>query len=255
MPETRLWLVGAGPGDPDLLTVKAARLIANADIILHDALVGDAVLALARPGAALWPVGKRAGRHSMPQAAICASLVAAARTGGRVVRLKGGDPAIFGRLGEEIDALRRAGLAFEIVPGVTAACAAAAAAQVSLSRRGSARRVSFVTGHVRDGEPLDLDWAALADPGATVAVYMGKASAPKIAAALVAHGLDDATPAVAVENAGCGEQRIVVATLASLTHDLADCGDGPLMIMIGAAVGGGTPARARKATGVHAMIP
>jgi len=253
MPETRVWLVGAGPGDADLLTVKAARLIAAADIILYDALVGDGILALAAPGAELWPVGKRAGRHSMPQAAICASLVAAARTGGRVVRLKGGDPAIFGRLGEEIDALRRAGLAFEIVPGVTAACAAAAAAQVSLSRRGGARRVSFVTGHVRDGEPLDLDWAALADPGATVAVYMGKAAAPEISAALIAHGLDAATPAVAVENAGCGEQRIYPTALATLARDLSGCGNGPLMILIGTAVGSGAPARARKAIAVHAI--
>src|SRR3546814_1982776 len=172
-----VWLVGAGPGDPDLLTRKGERLIRAADIIFHDALVGPGVLALARKATELVPVGKRSGRHSKDQGSINDLLLKAARAGLRVVRLKGGDPSIFGRSAEEMEHLRRYGIAVHVVPGITAASAAAASAGISLTLRGMARRLQFVTAHVRAGAALDLDWRALADPDATLAVYMGRAAA------------------------------------------------------------------------------
>jgi uroporphyrin-III C-methyltransferase len=160
----QVWLVGAGPGDPELLTRKAERLLTAASVVFHDALVGPGVLALVPAHVRRIPVGKRSGRHSKDQREICRLLVEAALAGERVVRLKGGDPSIFGRSAEEIDALRAHGIDVRICPGVTAACAAAASAGVSLTLRGRARRLSFVTAHVRVGEALALDWRALADP-------------------------------------------------------------------------------------------
>lgn len=236
MVEIRVWLVGAGPGDPELLTVKAMRLISQADIILHDALVTPEILALAGRNTVLIPVGKRAGAHSMPQPAINAALVAAARGRQRVVRLKGGDPTIFGRLAEEMDALRRANIAFEVVPGVTAACAAAATAQVSLSQRGHAQGVTFVTGHARVGATLALDWTALAQPGTTLAIYMGKGAAAELQQALAKHGMAPATPVVAVENAGRIDQAVHRLTLATLENLVALAGAGPLLILVGSAL-------------------
>nr|WP_310523955.1 uroporphyrinogen-III C-methyltransferase [Polymorphobacter sp.] len=233
-PEPRIWLVGAGPGDPDLLTVKAHRLIAAADIILHDALVTPEILALANPAAELIPVGKRAGAHAMPQAAINALLVAAGRRGTMVVRLKGGDPTIFGRLTEEMQALRRANLTFEIVPGITAACAAAAAAQISLSQRGRAQAVTFVTGHAQADAPLDLDWPALAAANTTLAIYMGKSAAAGVSAQLRAHGMPGDTPVLITENAARSDQRALATDLAHLAD--AAIGTGPAVILIGAAV-------------------
>ncbi len=236
MPEVRVWLVGAGPGDPELLTVKALRLIQAADTILYDALVGTEILGFARPGTQLLAVGKRAGRHAMPQPAINAALVAAARGNARVVRLKGGDPTIFGRLTEEMDALRRAGIAFEVIPGVTAACAAAAAAQVSLTRRGCAQSVTFVTGHAQAGRALDLDWPALADARSTLALYMGKSAAREIRDGLLAHGLPSTTPARALADVGRREQRESMLTLGALDTVAEAGGCGPLLILIGAAM-------------------
>src|SRR5688572_6131400 len=157
-----VWLVGAGPGDPELLTLKAVRLIERADIVFHDALVGDGVLALIRPGTRTVGVGKRSGRHSKDQRTIDTMLVEAAAAGQRVVRLKGGDPSIFGRSTEELRALREAGYLVHICPGITTACAAAASAGISLTLRGVARDVRFVTAHSKRGAALDIDWNSLA---------------------------------------------------------------------------------------------
>ncbi|HPU15900.1 MAG TPA: uroporphyrinogen-III C-methyltransferase [Polymorphobacter sp.] len=236
MPEVRVWLVGAGPGDPELLTLKALRLIETADIILYDALVGAEILGFARPGTQLLAVGKRAGRHAMPQPAINAALVAAARGPVRVVRLKGGDPTIFGRLTEEMDALRRAGIPFEVVPGVTAACAAAAAAQVSLTRRGAAQSVTFVTGHAQAGTALDVDWPALVDTRSTLAIYMGKSAAREIRDSLLAHGLTATTPVRALADVGRAGQCESILTLGALDTVAEANGNGPLLILIGAAM-------------------
>jgi uroporphyrin-III C-methyltransferase len=189
-----VWLVGAGPGDPDLLTRKAERLLQAASMVFYDALVGPGVLALIPAHVRRVPVGKRSGRHSKDQNAINALLVEAALDGERVVRLKGGDPSVFGRSAEEIATLATAGIRARICPGITAASAAAASAGISLSLRGQARRVQFVTAHLRAGEPLALDWTALADPGATTAFYMGRAAAGEISRQLIAAGLSCATP-------------------------------------------------------------
>jgi len=232
-----VWLVGAGPGDPELLTFKAARLISRASVIFYDALVGPEVLSLVEPETRLAHVGKRAGRHSKDQKAIDALIVEAALAGERVVRLKGGDPSIFGRATEELDACRAAGVPVRVCPGVTAASAAAASLNLSLTLRGLARRLTFVTAHARAGEELELDWEALADPQATLAIYMGKAAAPAVSARLVAAGLPPATPVVLVENASLpGERhfatRLDLLPLAARTA----LGDGPAVILVGQAV-------------------
>lgn len=229
-------LVGAGPGDPELLTLRAARLIGAADIILHDALVSEGVLRLAKREAKLIPVGKRCGdRTSMTQAAINEALLAAARSGGRVVRLKGGDPGVFGRALEEIAHLEAHGFSVELVPGVTAALGAAAALRCSLTQRGVARSLTLATAQTLDGNADH--WAALAKAGGTLALYMGKAAAARLARDLIAQGLDPATPAVAVENATLPQQREVATTLSELPFALAEGGfDGPTLLLIGAAM-------------------
>ena len=183
-----VWLVGAGPGDPDLLTVKAARLLATADVVVHDALVGDGVLELVPPSAELIDVGKRPGRP-VPQELISTLLVELARGGQRVVRLKGGDPFVFGRGGEEAQTLLDAGVPFEVVPGITSAVAAPAAAGIPVTHRGVAAAVTVVTGHRRAGEP-DVDWRSLAKVGGTVVVLMGVSQRGTIAAELIEGGLD-----------------------------------------------------------------
>ncbi len=232
-----VWLVGAGPGDPELLTRKAERLIGAASVIFHDALVGPGVLELAAPSARLVHVGKRSGRHSKDQPAIDRLIVEAALAGERVVRLKGGDPSIFGRATEELDACRTAGVAVRICPGVTAASAAAAGLGASLTLRGLARKLVFVTAHLRGGETLDLDWQALADPDATLAIYMGKAAAPALSRELIAAGLPASTPVAMVENASLpGERRfhtrLDLLPLAARTA----LGDGPAVLLIGEAL-------------------
>jgi uroporphyrin-III C-methyltransferase len=233
-----VWLVGAGPGDPDLLTRKAEKLIAAADVVFCDALVGPGVLDLIPKGTERISVGKRAGRHSKDQRSINDLLLAAAQSGQRVVRLKGGDPAIFGRTAEEVAHLTARGIAVQICPGITAASAAVASAGASLTLRGSARKLTFITAHARAGEPLDLDWEILADPQSTLAIYMGKAAAGEIATALIRAGLSAGTAAMIVENASLPNERLVrsrldllsVATGASVT-------DGPCVLIIGEAVG------------------
>lgn len=236
-PRGSVWLVGAGPGDPDLLTRKAVRLIEEADIVYHDALVGQGVLDLIPAGVERVSVGKRAGRHSKDQSIIDALLVAAARAGRRVVRLKGGDPSLFGRSAEEMTALREAGCLVQVCPGVTAASAAAASAGVSLSLRGLAREVRFVTAHSRNGAALDLDWASLATPGATLAFYMGRGAAGEIAQRLIAAGVDRATPVLIACNVSLGTEKRLSTRLDLLdiaTRAFAD--DAPTLILIGEAV-------------------
>lgn len=236
-PAGSVWLVGAGPGDPDLLTRKAMRLIETADIVYHDALVGPGVLDLIPAGTERVSVGKRAGRHSKDQGSIEALLVAAARTGLRVVRLKGGDPSMFGRSAEEMAALREAGYRVQVCPGVTAASAVAASAGVSLSLRGLAREVRLVTAHSRNGAALDLDWASLATPGATLAFYMGRAAAGEISRRLIAAGLDCATPVLIACNVSLTDERRLSTRLDLLgiaTRAFAD--DAPTLILVGAAV-------------------
>lgn len=258
-PAGSVWLVGAGPGDPELLTRKAERLIATASVIFHDALVARAVLALAAPGARLVHVGKRSGRHSKAQEAIDRMIVGAALAGHRVVRLKGGDPAIFGRATEELDACRAAGVAVRICPGITAASAAAASLAVSLTLRGLARRLTLVTAHVRAGEPLALDWAALADPDATLAIYMGKAAAGDVSRQLIAAGLPADTPVALVESASLPEERQFLTRLDLLPIGACTAlGEGPVLLLIGAALGqvlpsaGGTKSMIGKACGIAA---
>ena len=233
----RATLVGAGPGDPDLLTIRALRAIESADALLFDALIDPAILDLARPGARRIDVGKRCGRHAMHQSAINALIVRLAREGAHVVRLKGGDPFVFGRGGEELDSLRAAGVPVTVVPGVTAACAAAASLQIPLTHRDVARSVHFVTGHGADGAIPAHDWSALARSGGTIAAYMASRTLPVMAARLMEAGMPASTPAVAVENASRASERRLFGTLAELPAALAGAGfDGPTLLLIGAAV-------------------
>jgi uroporphyrin-III C-methyltransferase len=214
--------VSAGPGDPELLTLKGAARLREADVVLYDDLASGAILDLARPGANLVAVGKRAGRPSTKQQHVNRLLVDYATTGARVVRLKSGDAGIFGRLEEEIETLRAADIGYEIVPGVTSACVAAAQAGIPLTRRNTSRRVQFVTGADVTGQlPKTLNWAALADPEATTVVYMGRRTFPDLAAKLIAHGLAPDTPALFAESLGRADERLVRTTIARLGEELA----------------------------------
>ena len=227
--------VGAGPGDPELLTLAAVDRLRRADVVLFDDLASGPILSHARPGADLVGVGKRAGRSSPKQHHLSRLLVDYAAEGVRVVRLKSGDAGLFGRLEEETTALAEAGIAFEIVPGVPSACAAAAAAGIPLTRRLEARRVQFVTGaDVSGGLPPDLDLAALADPHATTVVFMGRRTFPKLAEALTAHGLPEETPALLAEAVGTADQALHRTTVAALADRLSgDPGRLPALILYG----------------------
>ena len=229
-------LVGAGPGDPELLTLRAARRIGEADVILVDDLVDPRILAHARPTARIRRVGKRGGCRSTPQRFIEALMVREARAGLRVVRLKGGDPLVFGRAGEEIAALRRAGIEVEIVNGVSSALAAGAALGRSLTHRDHAQGVVFVTGRPRPGG-AEPDWRALATSGLTLAIYMGLARAACVRDALVAGGLDPATPAAIVERASGPEERVLETSLGTMAEDFAASGlASPALIVVGDAL-------------------
>ena len=207
-------LVSAGPGDPELLTLKAASRLAQAEVVLYDDLASGPVLDHAHPQAELIAVGKRAGRPSARQEHVNALLVEHALAGRRVVRLKSGDAGFFGRLEEELVALAAAGVAFEIVPGVTSASAAAAAAGIPLTRRLTARRVQFITGADVTGQlPGDINWAAIADPAVTTVVFMGQRSFPELARGLRAHGLPGDTPALFAESVGHPHQRLIRTTV------------------------------------------
>lgn len=215
-------LVSAGPGDPELLTLKAARRLAEAEVVLFDDLASGPVLDHAGPEAELIAVGKRAGRPSARQEHVNELLVSHALAGRRVVRLKSGDAGIFGRLEEEIVALTGAGIPFEIIPGVTSASAAAAAAGIPLTRRLTARRVQFLTGADVTGHlPEDINWSAIADPSVTTVVFMGQRSFPKLAEGLMAHGLPADTPALFAEAVGHPHQRLVRTTVAELAAIMA----------------------------------
>ncbi|AYV48310.1 uroporphyrinogen-III C-methyltransferase [Caulobacter flavus] len=229
----RVTLVGAGPGDPDLLTIKALKALQAADVLVHDGLVSAEILDLA-PQARRIDVAKRKSRHTLPQDDINQLLVALAREGLEVVRLKGGDPFLFGRGGEELSACREAGIDCAVVPGVTAALAASAGAGAPLTHRGSAQAVTFVTGHAAHGEP-DLDWAALARPNQTVVVYMGVSTAGFIAQRLTAAGRAGSTPALVVENASRSDERRILTTLAGLAS-AAEGLKGPALLMVGEAM-------------------
>ena len=230
-------LVGAGPGAPDLLTLRAVKAIQRADAVLFDALIDPSILELARPGARRIDVGKRCGRHAMNQAAINRLIIGLARSGAHVVRLKGGDPFVFGRGGEELDSLRAAGVPVDVVPGVTAACAAAASLQIPLTHRDVARSLHFVTGHGSDGKVPAHDWRALAASGGTIAAYMAGRTLRSVAASLIAAGLSGTTPAAAVTNASRPHETHVHGTLATLPDLLAaDPPAGPTMVLIGPVV-------------------
>jgi uroporphyrin-III C-methyltransferase len=227
-------IVGAGPGDPELLTVKALRRLEAADVIVHDRLVSGEVLAFARPGAERIYVGKAAGAHAKTQEQINALLLGHARAGRRVVRLKGGDPFVFGRGGEEAEHLRAHGLEVEVVPGITAAAGCAAAAGIPLTHRDHAHAVTLVTGHgtAPEAEP---DWAGLARPGQTLVIYMGVATAARTAERLIAHGLAPETPAAVVEKGTTEEQRVLATRLDGLAATVAEAGvRAPAVLVIGA---------------------
>lgn len=246
-PPGTVWLVGAGPGDPDLLTRKAEHLLSQADIVFYDALVGEGILDLA-PQAELVSVGKRSGRHSKDQASIDELLVQAALAGRRVLRLKGGDPSIFGRSAEEMAACAAHGIPVRICPGITAAAAAAASGLASLTLRGKARQITFLTAHARGDEPLDLDWARLAFSDATLAIYMGRAAAPEIARNLIAAGRDPATPVLVAVNVSRTDERLLRGRLDALSFLVRTVGqDDPTLLLVGDAIASAPVMTARRA--------
>ena len=227
-----IYLVGAGPGDPELLTVRAARLIARAEIIVHDGLVDPAILALAKEGAELISVAKQRSKHTLPQEQINALLVREALNGRDVVRLKGGDPLIFGRGGEEAEAAHAAGVPVEIVPGISAANGAAAAAQIALTHRDASSIVSFVAGQCKGLS--EQDWTGLAGKGRTLVIYMGVKTAPQIAEKLMEDGLAPGMPVAVIENAARPEMRVLRGMLAGLPDLVARYRvKSPALIVIG----------------------
>ncbi len=216
-----VYLVGAGPGEPELLTLRAYRLMQSADVALYDHLVSKEVLDLLPASTRRIYVGKERERHTMPQEAINDLLVRLALEGNRVLRLKGGDPFIFGRGGEEIDTLSRQGVEFEVVPGITAALGVASYAGIPLTHRDYAQSCLFVTGHLKDGT-IDLDWPALVRPRQTVVVYMGLLGLPGLCAGMVAHGLPEGTPAAVIQQGTTREQKVVTGTLGTLASLVAE---------------------------------
>lgn len=242
MPDARaprpgmVYLVGAGPGDPELLTLRAARLLAAAEVLVYDHLVSAPILALANSAAERIYAGKERSNHTMSQAEVNRLLVRLAREGKSVLRLKGGDPFMFGRGGEEVEALAAAGIGFEVVPWITAACGVAAYAGIPLTHRDYADSCLFVTGHRKDGG-VDLDWDALVRPRCTLVVYMGLLGLPVLCRELAAHGLPGDTPAAIVQHGTTPRQRAVVGTLATLPGLAAAAQLAPpTLIIVGAVV-------------------
>ena len=237
VPPGTVTLVGAGPGDPELLTVKAVKALQAARLVLYDHLVSPAVLEHLSPDAERIYVGKESSRHTLPQASIIELMVQLARSGRSLLRLKGGDGYIFGRGGEEAQALAAEGIPFTVVPGLTAAQGAAASVGIPLTHRDHACSLVLATGHLRDGQGLDMDWAMLARPRQTVVLYMGVNNLPEICRQLIAHGLSPQTPAALVEKATLPEERCITGTLAelpalALRHQVRP----PALIMIGGVV-------------------
>ncbi len=248
-------IVGAGPGDPDLLTFKALRRLQEADVVLYDKLVGPEIVDYARRDADRIYVGKAKANHSKSQDEINTLMAEHALAGKRVVRLKGGDPFIFGRGGEEMDYLQSRGVAVEVVPGVTAAAGCAAAAGIPLTLRGTALAVTFLTGHARDGEP-DLDWASLAGGKQTLAIYMGVSTAAVVAERLIEHGLSASTSVAVIENGTRPEQRIVAGSLAELGGRLQSEGiTGPALIIVGEVARKAVAAEERELAAELAALP
>jgi uroporphyrin-III C-methyltransferase / precorrin-2 dehydrogenase / sirohydrochlorin ferrochelatase len=229
-------LVGGGPGDPELLTIKALKALQTADVVLYDNLVAPEIVDMARPETERVYVGKRCGSHALPQEEINALLVRFARSGKRVVRLKGGDPFIFGRGGEELEHLARNGIPFQVVPGVTAAAGVGAYAGIPLTHRDYAQSLVLVTGHRKD-DSLDLDWEALARPRQTLVIYMGLGTLPALCGKLIEHGLPASTPAAIVEKATTADQKVMVGTLATLPALAVTAGiKPPTLIVVGEVV-------------------
>ena len=237
MSKACVYLVGAGPGDPGLLTVRALELLQSADIVVYDRLVSAEILARIPPGVSRIFVGKASGAHPIPQHEINQLLLGLARRARRIVRLKGGDPFIFGRGGEEAEYLARHGIAFEVVPGVTAANACAAYAGIPLTHRGLASSVRFVAGHCREDRPLELDEAAFADPSCTLVIFMGLANLPQIVTAALQAGRSSNTPAAIIESGTTPRQRCIRCELGALADEAtANAVRAPALIIIGEVV-------------------
>jgi uroporphyrin-III C-methyltransferase len=234
----KVYLVGAGPGDPELLTLKAVRAIGEADVVVYDRLVPQEILSTIADGVLQINVGKQAAHHPVPQEDINEMLVRLARAGRTVVRLKGGDPFIFGRGSEEAAELDQAGIPYEVVPGITAAQGCAAAARMPLTHRGLASGVRYVTGHRKANEPLDLDWKSLADPDTTLVVYMGLSNIEQIVGSLIAEGLSATTPVLAVCQGTTAQESRICAPLEALPIALKDASfSGPVLFIIGKVAG------------------
>jgi uroporphyrin-III C-methyltransferase len=230
-------LVGAGPGDPDLLTVKALRLLQQADVVVFDRLVSPAILKLIPHGAGQISVGKSPGKHCVPQEQINEIIVSLARSGRRLVRLKGGDPYIFGRGGEEALVLRQHNIPFEVVPGVTAAAGCSSYSGIPLTHRGLNHGVRFMTGHAQNNEDLEIDWQKIADPDCTLVIYMGLTNLHSICAELIRAGLPDTTPAAAIHGGSTAQQRKVISTLADLASAVTQAGlESPVTTIVGKVV-------------------
>lgn len=241
-------LAGAGPGDPDLVTMATVKALREAEVVLYDHLVGEGVLDYANPAAQMVCVGKRCGKHSMPQEEINQLIAFYALQGLKVVRLKGGDPMMFGRAGEEIDHLESLGLNVRVIPGITAALGCAASAQVSLTRRGVARGVRFITAQVRAGDEDNVDWSGLADDETTLAVYMGRDRMGAVAKALTNGGLSGGTPALIIENGTRSDETRTLTRLDELGEAAKAVGSGPALLFIGRAMAWAKAERREVAT-------
>lgn len=230
-------LVGAGPGDAELMTIKAVRLLHQADVVVYDRLVSSEILELIPPGVRRISVGKEVGKHCVPQKEINDTIVNLAKAGHKVVRLKGGDPYMFGRGGEEVIALNKHHISFEVVPGITSASGCSAYSGIPLTHRGMSRRVQFITGHFNDNEPLDLNWQSIADPKSTLVIYMGMANLPLVVSSLIDAGLPDSTPAAAIQDGTTESQQRVITSLGQLNDAIKQKQmQAPVMIIIGEVV-------------------